>query len=110
MGVNLRALLVRHETEVSDLKGKVVAFDAFNVLFQFLATIRGPDGSLLTDTKGRPTSHLIGLFSRMSKLLQEGIIVRSMKSYGLKEYIRVTIGTEEENENFVNKLKDVLTS
>jgi flap endonuclease-1 len=73
MGVNLKDVLIRDEFDLKQLKGKIVAFDAFNVLFQFLSTIRGPDGALLTDNKGQVTSHLIGLFSRMSKLIKMGV-------------------------------------
>ncbi len=39
------------------------------MLYQFLTTIRQQDGSLLTDKKGRVTSHLIGLISRVTNFL-----------------------------------------
>jgi histidinol-phosphate aminotransferase len=42
------------------------------------------------------------------KMLREGVIVRSMESYGLPEYIRVNVGLPEENERFVTTLKKVL--
>ena len=64
MGVNLKELVTKHPVTFEDLKGKVLAVDAYNILYQFLSTIRTPDGRLLTDSKGRVTSHLIGLFSR----------------------------------------------
>ena len=38
-------------------------------------------------------------------LLRQGIIVRPMASYGLGEYIRVTVGTPEENQRFVEALR-----
>jgi len=41
-------------------------------------------------------------------LLKDGIIVRPMDSYGLKKYIRVTVGLPEENERFVQSLGKVL--
>ena len=41
-------------------------------------------------------------------LLREGVIVRSMDSYGLAEYIRINAGLPEENERFVRSLKKVL--
>lgn len=41
-------------------------------------------------------------------LLTKGVIVRSMKSYGLSEYIRITVGTEEENSSFIAALAEVL--
>lgn len=43
-----------------------------------------------------------------NKLLKEGVIVRDMRQYGLKDFIRVTIGTEKENRKFVEALKKVL--
>lgn len=41
-------------------------------------------------------------------MLKYGVIVRDMKQYGLKNFIRVTIGTKKENERFVKALKKVL--
>lgn len=41
-------------------------------------------------------------------LLYKGVIVRSMKSYGLPDYIRITVGTEEENSSFIAALAEVL--
>jgi len=40
-------------------------------------------------------------------LLKEGVIVRPMKSYGMDEYIRVTVGTLKENRRFIETLKRV---
>ncbi len=73
MGVKIFELVPKTEIELSALAGKRVAIDTSLFLYQFLATIRGSDGSLLTDSKGRVTSHLIGLFSRTTKLMQAGI-------------------------------------
>ncbi|MFH1202166.1 MAG: histidinol-phosphate transaminase [Candidatus Omnitrophota bacterium] len=41
-------------------------------------------------------------------MLREGVIVRDMLPYGLKNYIRVTIGRRKENERFIEVLKKVL--
>jgi len=73
MGVALTEFVSGKPITIDSLSGKVVAIDAFNFLYQFLASIRGPDGSLLTDSKGNVTSHLTGLFSRTSKMMQVGI-------------------------------------
>lgn len=73
MGVKLKDLILRREIEFSELKGKILAVDAYNVLYQFLSSIRQMDGSYLTDSKGNVTSHLIGLFSRLTRLLTYGI-------------------------------------
>ena len=73
MGVNISEIISRKEIELSDLKGKIIAIDAFNTLYQFLTTIRQIDGTPLMDKKGNTTSHLSGLFYRNINLLLEGI-------------------------------------
>ena len=45
------------------------------------------------------------LFKRM---LREGVIIRSMASFGLPDYIRINVGLPEENERFLLTLKDAL--
>ncbi|MBI4441609.1 flap endonuclease-1 [Candidatus Woesearchaeota archaeon] len=69
MGTKIYDLVERHEIAMADLAGKVIAIDTFLFLYQFLATIRQPDGRLLTDTKGNVTSHLVGLFARSAHFL-----------------------------------------
>lgn len=77
MGVNIREIIpetcVRVINDLRELRGKVVAIDAYNALYQFLAAIRQPDGTPLMDSKGRVTSHLSGLFYRTINLLEAGI-------------------------------------
>ena len=41
-------------------------------------------------------------------MLKYGVIVRDMEQYGLKDFIRVTIGTQRENERFIKVLKKIL--
>lgn len=73
MGVQISEIIPRKEIEISDLKGKTIAIDAYNTLYQFLTTIRQPDGTPLMDKDKNITSHLSGLFYRNINLLQEGI-------------------------------------
>ena len=73
MGVNLKDLFERSEITIESLSGKVIAIDSFNMIFQFLSTIRGRDGSLLKDSGGNVTSHLVGLFSRTAHLMLAGV-------------------------------------
>lgn len=73
MGLQIGDIVPRREIKLEDLKGKVLAVDAFNVIYQFLSSIRQPDGTPLMDGKGRVTSHLSGLFYRNIALLSEGI-------------------------------------
>jgi len=44
------------------------------------------------------------------RLLEKGIIVRGMEAYNLNEYIRLTIGTRQQNEEFVRALGKALSS
>jgi flap endonuclease-1 len=73
MGLHIGDIVPRKEIAFEDLKGKTLAVDAFNVIFQFLSSIRQPDGTPLMDSKGRVTSHLSGLFYRNISLLEEGV-------------------------------------
>jgi len=73
MGVNIKDLLLMREISIDELKGKVLAVDSFNMLYQFLTTIRTPDGKPLMDSKGNVTSHLIGLFSRTTQFMAKGL-------------------------------------
>lgn len=43
-----------------------------------------------------------------NSLLKKGVIVRDMKAWGLDTYIRVTVGTREENVMFIKGLKEIL--
>ncbi len=43
-------------------------------------------------------------------LLRKGVIVRPMDGYNLPEYIRVNVGTEDENTFFIEALREVLKS
>lgn len=77
MGVKLSDILPKESVLKIDLKqlsGKVIAFDAHNMLYQFLAIIRGMDGRPLMDSKNRVTSHLSGLFFRTINFMQFGIL------------------------------------
>tara|TARA_Y100000310_G_scaffold343121_1_gene449298 strand:+ start:1579 stop:2610 length:1032 start_codon:yes stop_codon:yes gene_type:complete len=73
MGLQISEIVPKKEISIKDLKGKVVAIDAFNTLYQFLTTIRQADGTPLKDKHGNITSHLSGLFYRNINLLLEGI-------------------------------------
>ena len=73
MGVDLGDLAVKHTISLQSLSGKIVAVDAFNIIYQFLASIRQEDGTPLMDYKGNITAHLSGLFYRNSRLLESGI-------------------------------------
>ena len=73
MGVNLSGIVPAENISLEDLQGKIVAIDAYNAIYQFLSTIRGPDGTPLKDAMGRVTSHLTGLLYRNINLLEADI-------------------------------------
>ena len=73
MGLNIRDIIPRKELEFAELRGKTMVVDAFNILYQFLSTIRQADGTPLMDNKKRITSHLSGIFYRNVSLLSEGL-------------------------------------
>ncbi|HLC62881.1 MAG TPA: flap endonuclease-1 [Candidatus Nanoarchaeia archaeon] len=69
MGVQLTDLVPKHEITFEELKNKKIAVDASQMLYQFLSSIRQPDGSPLCDNQGRTTSHLLGLSTRIPNLM-----------------------------------------
>jgi flap endonuclease-1 len=77
LGVKIGDIIPEEAVEKSSLQklsGKSVALDTYNILYQFIATIRGPDGRPLMDRRGRITSHLSGLFFRTVNFLEEGLL------------------------------------
>ncbi|WP_045210888.1 histidinol-phosphate transaminase [Desulfonatronovibrio magnus] len=43
------------------------------------------------------------------ELLSRGIIIRPLKSYGLPDLLRISIGTERENQSLVTAMKEILS-
>lgn len=74
MGTKLGDIVQAETISIRELAGRKIAIDAFNTLYQFLSTIRQPDGTPLMDSKGRVTSHLTGMFYRNISLLENGIL------------------------------------
>jgi len=74
MGVNLSGIISGRQIELADMKGRTIAIDAYNTLYQFISIIRDRfTGEPLRDSRGRVTSHLSGLFYRTTNLLENGI-------------------------------------
>jgi len=71
MGVNLSPIIPRKKVTLKHLKGKYIVFDALNIIYQFLALIRLPNGEPLKDRKGHITSHLVGILNRYTRLMSE---------------------------------------
>src|SRR5438034_11070998 len=73
MGLNLADIVTSEPRTLEDFAGKILAIDAFNTLYQFLAIIRQPDGTPLMDHEGRVTSHLSGIIYRVSNFVAASI-------------------------------------
>jgi len=109
MGLQIGEIVPKKEIRLEDLKGKIIAVDAFNALYQFLANIRQPDGTPLMDSKKRITSHLSGLFYRTTNLMSKGlklVYVFDGKSPELKEEtIAERIARKEEAKKLYEQAK-----
>lgn len=64
MGLNISGILPRTEIKLEQLKNKKIAIDTYIHLYEFLRTM-----PVLTDKKGRLTTHLIGLFFRTTRFM-----------------------------------------
>lgn len=73
MGLPFKDIVPAEDVSWSALSGRTVAVDAYNALYQFLATIRQADGQPFSDPNGHPTSHLMGTFYRTTALLAQGV-------------------------------------
>jgi flap endonuclease-1 len=73
VGIDLGDVVVRNPVQLSHFAGKRLAIDAWNILYQFLSSIRQPDGTPLMDKEGHVTSHLAGTLYRTANLVEAGI-------------------------------------
>ncbi len=71
MGTYLTPIIPRKKIGLAGIRGKIFVVDALNVIYQFLALIRLPNGEFFKDKQGNITSHLIGLSTRFSRLMFE---------------------------------------
>jgi flap endonuclease-1 len=71
VGVLLTPIAVKETIDLEQLRGKRLAVDGNGELYQFLALIRLRDGTPLSDSSGRVTSHLSGLFYRTTRLIAD---------------------------------------
>ncbi len=82
-------IIVKKTIRLRDLRGKSLGVDANNMLYQFLALIRTPDGTPLKDSYENITSHLAGLMYRSTRLIHDYdldlILVFDGKPSSLKE-------------------------
>lgn len=58
---------------MKNLFGRKVAIDASMCLYQYLIAVRQQDGQQLTNEDGETTSHLLGMFYRTIRMVENGI-------------------------------------
>jgi len=92
-----QAFLKKTLTHVA--KEKESLYEAFSRMG--LKYIKSATNFILVDVK-RDTKVVF------NRLLKEGVIVRDMKAWGLDTFIRVTVGTLEEDKKFIAALKKVI--
>jgi len=61
------------EGEMANYFGRKIAVDASMCIYQFLIAVRQEGGNSLTNEDGETTSHLMGMFYRTIRLLENGI-------------------------------------
>jgi len=76
--------------------------DLYNGLSRMGMTYFDTQSNFFLIDVGRPATEVF------EKMLQQGVIVRSMKAYGFPTYIRVNVGLEKENKRFLKALETVL--
>jgi flap endonuclease-1 len=59
--------------EIKNMFGRKVAIDASMSLYQFLIAVRSNDGNQLQNESGETTSHLMGMFYRTIRMVENGI-------------------------------------
>ena len=61
------------ENEIKNFFGRKVAVDASMCIYQFLIAVRQEGNGVLTNEEGETTSHLMGMFYRTIRLMENGI-------------------------------------
>ena len=74
MGIKLGGIVQKHDINEKELKDKAIAFDGYNVMYQFISSIRDSRGYPLTSKDGKVVSHLKGLFNRNCHMIRKGIM------------------------------------
>ncbi|CAL9735409.1 flap endonuclease 1 [Monosporozyma servazzii] len=67
------APLAIRKSDIKSFFGRKVAIDASMSLYQFLIAVRQTDGTQLLNENGETTSHLMGIFYRTLRMIDNGI-------------------------------------
>ncbi len=111
MGVSLSSIIEGKKIDFDVLVGKTLAIDSHNIIYQFLSSIRQPDGTPLKDSQGHTTSHLSGLFYRMINMVDKGLNLIFVFDGGPPDFKRMELDKrkkvrEEAKEKWENAKKE----
>lgn len=80
MGIHGLARLISEQApeaiksnEIKSYFGRKIAIDASMCIYQFMIAVRQQDGQVLQNENGETTSHLMGMFYRTVRMVDNGI-------------------------------------
>jgi histidinol-phosphate aminotransferase len=92
------------ETRRVVAEGRALLFEALSSLG---CTVYPSQANFLMFRPG--ASHTRSAADLFEQLLARGVIIRRLTSYGLDDYLRVSVGTAEENRRFINLVGELCT-
>ncbi|MCC7553712.1 MAG: flap endonuclease-1 [Methanobacteriaceae archaeon] len=111
MGVKFKDIVESDKINFKDLEGTTIAIDAYNIIYQFLSSIRQQNGQPLMDLEGNITSHLSGILYRNSSIIDKGIKLIYVFDGESHVYKQKTISKRQEiRSESEKKWKDALES
>lgn len=72
MGVKLNNI-ESEKIELVDIYKQVLGIDAFNLIYQIMSTLRNSDGTPLSTSEGKTSSHILGVFYKVAFYLRNNI-------------------------------------
>jgi len=111
MGIDLSKIILRKDISINSLSGRIIVLDGYNVIYQFLSSIRDRFGRPLKNRDGVVTSHLSGLFYRNMNLMASGIDLVYVFDgeppiHKRDELNKRKKNKEKENQKYISAIKD----
>ena len=104
-------LKVRNAGDNTELPAKIIRCKNGDVIvdcYNGNITLRGRNITLDANGGGQDGQFTVKAERIAEKLLDEGIIVRRLNAFGWPEYIRISIGLEHENDQFIQTLSSII--
>ena len=111
MGIDLSKIILRKDISINSLSGRIIVLDGYNVIYQFLSSIRDRFGRPLKNRDGVVTSHQSGLFYRNMNLMAAGIDLIYVFDgeppiHKRDELNKRKKNKEKENQKYISAIKD----